>query len=95
MKKARFINKDLDDYIKWFRVYIKIVNKWGFILEDIYNINESGVGLEFTQQFYIIGPEEEKDIRVLINTNREWATLIETINTIKETLKPFFINKGA
>ncbi len=27
MEKARLINEDLNDYIKWFRVFIKIVNK--------------------------------------------------------------------
>jgi DDE superfamily endonuclease len=52
-------------------------------------------GLELTQKSYIIGPEEKKDARVLMNTNREWATLIETISAIGKALKPFFINKGA
>ncbi len=71
MEKARLINKDLNNYIKWFRTYIEIVNKWGLIPEDIYNIDESGAGLGLTQQSYIINPEEEKDTRVLININRE------------------------
>ena len=90
MEKARLINKNSDDYIKWFRAFIKIVNKWGLIPENIYNIDESGAGLGFTQQSYIIGPEEEKDIRILINTNREWITLIKTINIIREVLESFF-----
>jgi hypothetical protein len=46
MEKDRFINKDADDYIKWFRVFIEIVNKWGILLEDTYNMDESGSGLE-------------------------------------------------
>ncbi len=29
-----------------------------------------------------------------MDDNREWATLIETINIIKKTLKSFFIYKG-
>ncbi len=48
MEKTHFINKNPDDYIKWFRAYIGIVNKWGLILEDIYNINELRAGLRFT-----------------------------------------------
>ncbi len=71
MKKARLINEDPDDYIKWFRAFIKIVNKWGLSPENIYNINESGAGLGFIQQSYIIDPEEKKNTRILINTNRE------------------------
>ncbi len=46
MEKARLINKDSDDYIKQFRVYIKIVNKQKFIPEDIYNMDESEAGLK-------------------------------------------------
>ncbi len=57
-------------------------------------MDESGTGLGFIQKSYIVGPNEEKDARILIDSNREWAILIETINTIKETLKPFFIYKG-
>jgi hypothetical protein len=57
-------------------------------------MDESGAGLEIIQKSYIVGPNEEKDARTLMNGNREWATLIETINAIGEALKPFFIYKG-
>jgi hypothetical protein len=57
-------------------------------------MDEEGAGLESTQKSYIIGPAEEKDARLLIKKNREWATLIETISAIGESLKPFFVNKG-
>ncbi len=57
-------------------------------------MDESEAGLELTQQSYIISPEEEKDTRTLININREWATLIKTINTIREALKPFLLIKA-
>jgi hypothetical protein len=95
MEKDRLINEDADDYIKWFRAFIEIVNKWGILLEDTYNMDESGSGLGLIQKSYIISPEEEKDARIFADTNREWATLIETINAIGKALKPFFINKGA
>jgi hypothetical protein len=58
-------------------------------------MDESGSGLGLIQKSYIIGPEEEKDARISVNTNRKWATLIKTINAIKKALKPFFINKKA
>ena len=56
-------------------------------------MDESEAGLELTQKSYIIGLNEKKNARTLINNNREWATLIETINTIKKILKSFFIYK--
>jgi hypothetical protein len=95
IEKARLINKDPDNYIKWFRTFIEIIIKWGLLPEDIYNMDESGAGLGFIQKSYIIGPEEEKDARVLMDVNREWATLIETISAIGKALEPFFINKSA
>jgi hypothetical protein len=58
-------------------------------------MDELRSGLGLIQKSYIIGPEEEKDARISADTNREWATLIETINAIRKALKPFFINKGA
>ncbi len=45
----RCINvEDLDDFIKWFRRFHEIRNKWGIIDSDIYNIDESGsaIGME-------------------------------------------------
>jgi hypothetical protein len=34
-------------------------------------MDDLGAGLRLTQQSYIIGPEEEKDARALMNANRE------------------------
>jgi DDE superfamily endonuclease len=95
MKKDRLINKNVDDYIKWFRAFIEIVNKWEILLEDIYNMDKLGTGLKLIQKSFIINPEEEKDARIFANINRKWVTLIKTINAIGKTLKPFFINKEA
>jgi hypothetical protein len=95
MEKARLVNEDPDDYIKWFRTFIEVIIKWGLFSEDMHNMDELGAGLGLIQKSYIIGPEEEKDARVLIDVNREWATLIETISAIGKALEPFFINKGA
>ena len=71
MEKNRLLNKDSDDYIKWFRMFIEIINKWGIVSEDIYNIDESRAGLEFIQKSCIIGLNEEKDARILMDGNRE------------------------
>jgi hypothetical protein len=57
-------------------------------------MDESRTDLRIIQKFYIIDPAEEKNARVSIDRNREWAILIETINIIGEAIKPFFINKG-
>ena len=46
MEKDRLINENTDDYIKWFRAFIEIVNKWGILSEDTYNMDESEAGLK-------------------------------------------------
>src|SRR5450755_3716280 len=57
-------------------------------------MDEAGAGLGFTQKSYIIGPAEKKDVRLSTEKNREWATLIKSINVIGGTIPPFFVNKG-
>jgi hypothetical protein len=57
-------------------------------------MDELEVDLGVTQKFYIISPIKEKDARVSIDKNREWAIIVETISVIGEVLKSFFINKG-
>ena len=48
MEKDRVVNEDPDNYIKWFRTFIGVVDKWGIVPEDIYNMDESGAGIGVT-----------------------------------------------
>jgi hypothetical protein len=47
-EKERFINKNLDDYIKWFQKFKEAVDKWNILLEDTYNMDKSETGLGIT-----------------------------------------------
>jgi hypothetical protein len=58
-------------------------------------MDELGAGIRVTQKSYIIGPEEKRDARISFDKNREWVTILKTINANGEALKPFFIYKGA
>ena len=46
--RRRMNIEDLDNFIKWFRRFHEIRNKWGIINSDIYNMDESGsaIGME-------------------------------------------------
>ena len=48
MEKNRVINKNPDNYIKWFRTFIEVVDKWGIVPEDIYNMDKSGADIGIT-----------------------------------------------
>jgi hypothetical protein len=69
--KDRFINKDPDEYIRWFQKFKKIVDKWDILSEDTHNIDKSETDLGAIQKSYIIGPAKEKNARVSIDKNRE------------------------
>jgi len=42
----------------------------------------------------VIIPAEEKQVIKIINSKREWATNIDTINSVKTAYKGFFVIKG-
>ena len=69
--KNRLVNEEPDDYIRWFQKVKETIDKWGILLEDTWNINETDTGLGSTQKSYIIGPAEEKDARLSTEKNRK------------------------
>ena len=42
INRRRMNAENPDDFIKWFRRFHEIRNKWGIINSNIYNINKSG-----------------------------------------------------
>src|SRR5450755_2420969 len=94
MQKQRVLNKNAEAYIEWFQLYERIIAKWGILLKDIWNMDESGAVMG--QKYYtrVIVPAFEKDAIFPTDKSREWGTLIETINAIGKALKIFFIMKG-
>ena len=50
-----------DDFIKWFRRFHEIRNKWGIIDSNTYNMDESGSAISMEQRSKIILPIEEKE----------------------------------
>jgi hypothetical protein len=70
-EKDRLINKDSDEFIRWFQKFKETIDKWGILSEDTYNMNKKSAGLGSTQKSYIIGPAEEKDARLSTEKNRE------------------------
>jgi hypothetical protein len=47
-EKDRLINKDLNEFIRWFQKFEKTIDKWDILPEDTYNIDKEGAGLGST-----------------------------------------------
>ena len=60
MDKQRIRAENPDEFIKWFRRFQNIRNKWGIIDPDIYNMDESGASIGVEQKSRIILPAEKK-----------------------------------
>ena len=71
MEKARVINENADDYIKWFRRVFATILKWDIELVDTWNMDESGVAMG--QKYYtrVIVPAFEKDVISPTDKSRE------------------------
>jgi hypothetical protein len=46
-EKDRLVNKEFDDYIRWFQKVKEIIDKWGILFEDTHNMDEVGADLGF------------------------------------------------
>jgi hypothetical protein len=70
-EKDCLINKNSNEFIRWFQKFKETIDKWDILSENTYNIDKEGAGLGNTQKSYIIGPAEKKDARLLTEKNRE------------------------
>jgi hypothetical protein len=41
-EKDRLVNKDSDEFIRWFQKVKETIDKWSILLEDTYNMDEEG-----------------------------------------------------
>jgi hypothetical protein len=58
-------------------------------------MDELKAKIGISHKFYVIVIIKEKDVNHIHNGGREWATLIKTINAIRQAIKSFFVVKGA
>jgi hypothetical protein len=78
----------------WFRLVQNTVAKYGILVEDIYNFDETGFQMGVISTAKVI-TAAEKDRTVSIQPgNREWVTAIESINSTGWVLPPMIILKG-
>jgi hypothetical protein len=75
----------------WFQRLEATITKYGIPTEDIYNFDETGFRIGIRRDQYIVTREPKKKIYIPLNTNREYITVVEGINTSGWAISPIII----
>lgn len=79
----------------WFDCVLRTIQENGILPEDIYNFDETGFAMGLTTTAKIVTRSEYYGRRSLLQPgNREWVTVIESINASGWVLPPCVIFKG-
>lgn len=79
----------------WFRLIQNIIAKYGILLEDIYNFDETGFQMGVIATANVITGSERAGRPVCIQPgNREWVTAIESICADGTSIPPMVIFEG-
>ena len=92
----RVLCEDPAAFQKWFDLVRDTVAKYGIAEEDIYNFDETGflMGLLAASGMVITSTERRGRPRQAQQGNREWATVIQAVNSQGWALPPFIILAG-
>jgi len=93
--RQRALCEDCSTIEAWFKLYTSIKEKYGILNEDTYNFDETGfiMGV-ITSQLVITGSERRGKRKAVQPGNREWTTVINSINAMGWSVPPFVIFKG-
>jgi hypothetical protein len=78
----------------WFSLFSNVVSTYGIPEADWYNMDEKGFMKGVGDASKIIISKEESHAYINQPGNREWVSVIESINTTEYSLPPFVIFKG-
>ena len=78
----------------WFRLVQNTVNKYGIQNDDIYNFDETGFQMGVISTAKVITASDRACPVSIQPGNREWVTVIESINASGWSLPPMVILKG-
>jgi predicted HTH domain antitoxin len=90
----RALCEDEKTITTWFNFIRSTIIKYGILDDDIYNFDETGFALGLTATAKVIIRRSNGRRAVLQPGNREWVTVIESINAVGWALPPYVIFKG-
>ena len=75
----------------WFGRLQDTIKEYGITNEDIWNFDETGFNIGIGKDQWIVTREFKKQAWIGMNTNREYATVVEAINSTGQVIKPYII----
>ena len=79
----------------WFRLVKNTIAKYGIVEDDIYNFDETGFLMGMIASCMVVTTSDGRSKAKLVQPgNREWATVIQGVNSRGWVLPPFIILKG-
>jgi hypothetical protein len=77
----------------WFRRLGSLIRRYGIVDEDIWNFDETGFRIGIGRDNWIVMREKKHSNKAYIpvNTNREYATIVEAVNAVGYTAEPLII----
>jgi hypothetical protein len=80
---------------EWFDSIQRVIAQYGIADEDIFNFDETGFAMGLTATAKVITRAEYYGKRSMLQPgNREWVTVVESINAAGWALPPYIIFKG-
>ncbi|KAF7139767.1 hypothetical protein CNMCM5793_008095 [Aspergillus hiratsukae] len=81
---------------QWFNVVQNTIVKYGILEQDIYNFDETGfqMGVASTAKVITASRHRNSRVQAIQPGNREWVTVIESINASGWSLPPMIIFSG-
>ncbi|OHW95427.1 tranpsosase [Colletotrichum incanum] len=87
--------EDPDAIHAWFRRVANTTAKYGIVGSDIYNFDETGFMMgQITNAMVVTSAERRSNTKMAQPGNREWATVIEAINSQGYSVPPYIIVAG-
>lgn len=79
----------------WFQLFKNVVTKYGILESDVWNFDETGFLMgRITPSLVLSSSERRGKAKALQPGNREWATVIQGINSSGEAMAPFVVVAG-
>jgi hypothetical protein len=91
----RALCEDPEKIQGWFRLVANFIAKFGIHVEDIYNFDETGFLMGIIGTTTVVTSSDRTTRPKLVQPgNREWVTVIQSINSQGWAISPFVIFKG-
>jgi len=86
---------NVDDLANYFTKLEVAIAKYGIVLEDLWNMDETGFRVGCDRSRMVVTLDTKKVLKIADLDNRDYITFVEAISSTGETISPLLIVKGS